>query len=66
MTTTERLMQAVLASEQAPYLSVLQRRVGLSDEDMRLAVRHLTDAGQARIYSAPLGELLYPTLLAAA
>jgi hypothetical protein len=50
------------ANQAAPYLDALQRRLGLSDAEMRLAVRELVDSGSVMLCTAPTGELLYPTL----
>jgi hypothetical protein len=51
-----------IGSAGPPYIDDVKRRGGLPTVDFDGAVRDLLDAGVIRRFSAPLGELLYPTL----
>ncbi len=57
-----RLLDAVKASNAAPYLDVLQRAAGLTAAEADFAMRQLVSTGLLMRCSAPGGVLLYPTL----
>lgn len=61
-TGRQRAVMAAMEKAQPPYADRVQRISGLADGEFTATVRELLNAGVIRRHTAPLGDLLYPTL----